>query len=131
MNKTVIAGLVLGVVMTAGSVKAGDEEVAKKLSPEQQAERTALIAKYDANKDGLLDNKEANQMSHADKLALAKSGGVGTAKKGVKGEKVKVEEHGVTVKVKAEAKVGDHTPIRKVEKSGADAMKPTKGKGKK
>ena len=49
----------------------------KPLSAEQQAQRKVLIQKYDTNRDGVLDNKEAKAMDKADKKALAKLAGSG------------------------------------------------------
>ncbi len=61
------------------SVQAADKDPGKALTPEQQKQRAELIKKYDTNKDGVLDQTEAKKMSRADKKALAKLGGIGSA----------------------------------------------------
>lgn len=119
MKRTLIAGVVLGLGLVGWSAWA--EESGKPLSAEQQAQRKVLIQKYDTNRDGVLDNKEAKAMDKADKKALAKLGGVGTAKKG--GEKVKPS---ATEKEKVEKKNAE-----KPKTTGAEPAKGGKGKGKK
>ena len=125
----------MAIGLTAGSVRAADEGAGKPLTAEQQQQRNELIAKYDVNKDGVLDKQESKKLSRSDKKALAKLGGVGTAKKsGEPGEPAKAKEE----KAKPEAK--EKAPEAKPESAGEKPAKPegngkpengSKGKGKK
>ena len=124
MKRTWIVGLVTGMGLVACSTWAADAEAGKGLTAEQQRERNALIQKYDANKDGVLDKDEAKQMSKADKKALAKVGGIGTTKKDVKPEKPTKPE-----KPKMEPK--PEKPAKTTEKSADDTVKAAKGKPRK
>jgi hypothetical protein len=127
MKKKWIAGLVMGLV--ACSAWAADGEGGKKLTAEQQQQRSALIQKYDANKDGTLDKKESKQMSKADKKALAKLGGVGTAKKSGEAEKGSAREKArKTKEEKKAAEAKAETAGKNVEKTGKDSVKSTKSK---
>jgi len=123
MKITTIALLVTGVAFAASSTWAADEGAGKPLSAEQQQQRSALIQQYDANKDGVLDNKEAKKMSRADKKALGKLGGVGTAKKSAAPEKAKGEAKA------AEGKAKEATEPGKAAQPTEGA--PAKDKGKK
>jgi len=84
MKKSLIVGL-LTVAITGLTVHAQEAESGKsKRTPEQAAQRQALIEKYDTNKDGKLSKDERAAMSKEDKQALAKTGGVGKAGQGEK-----------------------------------------------
>ena len=113
----------MGMAVTAGSAWAGDAEAGKGLTADQQRQRSALIQKYDVNKDGVLDKKEVKQMSKVDKKALAKVGGIGTAKKSAKTEQAEGTEKA--------AKEKDEKLGKEEEKAGEVAVKPAKGKHKK
>jgi hypothetical protein len=121
-----ITGVVLGLGLLAGTTWAADAEAGKGLTAEQQEQRGALVTKYDANLDGRLDEKEAKAMSRTDKRALAKVGGIGTAKKSAKQEKAEAKEK--AAKEKAE-KAEKAAAAKKAEKSGEKT--PPGGKGKK
>ena len=117
--------------LAACSTWAADAEAGKGLTAEQQQQRSALIQKYDVNKDGALDKKESKQMSKADKKALAKLGGIGTAKKGAEAEKTAEVEKVGKAKEEQKAAKANAEKAGKSEKNGKDAVKPAKGKGKK
>ena len=118
-----MAGLVTGMSLAACSAWAADAEAGKGLTAEQQQQRSALIQEYDVNKDGALDKNEAKEMSKADKKALAKLGGVGTAKKGAEAEKAAVAEQ--AGKAKEEPKAAETNAVKagKSEKNGRDTVK--------
>jgi hypothetical protein len=73
MKKTLLISLVM-VFGTSLSVLAAER--GRPLTPEQKQQRDAVIQKYDANKDGVLDKTEIKSLSKADKKTLAKTGGV-------------------------------------------------------
>ncbi len=52
----------------------GNRPPRPKLTEEQKAQRTALIAKYDANKDGKLDKEERAKVSDADRKLMRSFG---------------------------------------------------------
>ena len=66
-----LLGLTCAMALT---VNAAEGEKAKP-TPEQKAERKALIEKYDANKDGKVDKEERGKMSKEDKDKWASLGG--------------------------------------------------------
>ncbi len=71
---------IVGIMFCVGLVTspaAGKRE----LTPEQQAEKKALMDKYDTNKDGKLDKSEKAAMTAEDKEKLAKLQGGGAKKK--------------------------------------------------
>jgi high-affinity K+ transport system ATPase subunit B len=116
MKRTFIAGLAIGCFTLVSAWAAED---GKPLSAEQQQQRDAVIQKYDANKDGVLDKSEMKQLSKQDKKTLARTGGVGTAKKGAS------EASGAPEKA-AKAKPADKAPdVDKPEK----APQPTHERG--
>jgi hypothetical protein len=122
MKTTLMAGLVVAIGLAAGSVRAADEGAGKPLTAEQQQQRTALITKYDVNTDGVLDKQEMKKLSRSDKKALAKLGGVGTAKKSA--------EPGATAKSKEEkAKAGEATEKAPEAKPESAGEKPAKAEG--
>jgi hypothetical protein len=134
MKKTTIALLVTGVAFAASSTWAADEAAGKPLTAEQQQQRSALIQQYDANKDGVLDNKEAKKMSRADKKALGKLGGVGTAKKSAAPEKAKGEAKAAKGKAKEATEQGKAAPAgatNAVKATQSTEGAPAKDKGKK
>lgn len=53
----------------------------KNLTQEQQQHRSAIFEKYDADSDGVLTKKELKGVSKDEKKLLARTGGVGTARK--------------------------------------------------
>lgn len=57
------------------------DEKKDKATPEQKAERKALLEKYDANKDGKLDKEEKSKISAEDKEKLKKAHGERKKKK--------------------------------------------------
>ena len=65
----------------AWTANAQEADGRKGLSEEQAKQRQSLIEKYDADGDGVLSKSEQKTLSKADKQALAKTGGVGTARK--------------------------------------------------
>jgi hypothetical protein len=52
----------------------GNRPPRPKLTEEQKAQRTALIAKYDANKDGKLDKEERTKVSDDDRKLMRSFG---------------------------------------------------------
>ena len=81
MKNTLLASLIVGCV-AAVSVEAQAAKQGKAVPKEdQQAQRDAIIQKYDRNGDGVLDKAETKKLSKSDKKLLAKTGGVGTARK--------------------------------------------------
>src|SRR5690349_19308342 len=91
MKTLQMIGLTAVVGFLASPVWAADEVTDKPLTVQQRSE---IIAKYDTDKNGVLSQLEMKQLSPSDKHALARAGGVGTAKKAAKVEgepKVKVE----------------------------------------
>lgn len=63
---TTLVCAVLGLTLCAAD-PAGAEKEKSELTPEQAKEKKALIEKYDANKDGKLDEGEIEKMSKEDK----------------------------------------------------------------
>jgi hypothetical protein len=59
---------------TAIMVQAQDAKPKKVLTPEQQTVMTAMLAKYDTNKDGKLDKTERAAMTQEDKDKMIKVG---------------------------------------------------------
>ena len=81
MNKSFLAASVFGLAV-AISVQAQTETAGKAIPKVDQAPlRASTIAKYDLNKDGVLDKNETKRLSKEDKKLLARTGGVGTARK--------------------------------------------------
>jgi len=81
MKNTLLASLIVSCV-AAFSVEAQAAKQGKAVPKEdQQAQRDAIIQKYDRNGDGVLDKAESKKLSKSDKKLLAKTGGVGTARK--------------------------------------------------
>ena len=80
--------LLLGLVVAFGTTLAvcAAESHGKPLTAEQKQQRDAVIQKYDANKDGVLDKSELKGVSKAGKKVLAKTGGVPTTKGEAKAE---------------------------------------------
>ncbi|MCX7872114.1 MAG: hypothetical protein N2487_02375 [Verrucomicrobiae bacterium] len=68
MKKTIttVVCAVLGWTLCAAEPAAADKQKSE-LTPEQLKEQKALVEKYDANKDGKLDEAELAKMSQEDK----------------------------------------------------------------
>jgi hypothetical protein len=80
MKKLILVAVAL-LCVTAFTVQAGDKKgkaPKKELTPEQKQ----LMDKYDANKDGKLDEGEKAAMTAEDKAAWAKAAGSHGKKKG-------------------------------------------------
>jgi hypothetical protein len=71
MLRTFILAIALCGVMTL-TASAADKAKRPPLTEEQKAEKKALLAKYDENKDGKLSKKEKDAMSAEDKAKLEK-----------------------------------------------------------
>jgi len=126
MKTLQIIGLTAALGFLASPLWAEDAEHDKPSSEAQLKQRSEIIAKYDADKDGVLSQQELKQLSKSDKQALARTGGVGTAKKAAK--------QGAQPKVKAELKPADHKSEHaetNVEVKGIKNENAPKGKGKK
>lgn len=108
--------------MTALSSSAAEGRGRKPLSPEQQQTRDTIIQKYDANKDGVLDKAELKQISKRDKKALAKTGGVGTAKKVAK-LKEDTENEKLKEQKKVQKKAGEEAPAETAGKTKEPKVK--------
>jgi hypothetical protein len=80
MKRVLIATVVL-ICGAAGSANAQDVDGRTGLSEEQAKQRQSVVEKYDTDGDGLLSKDEEKGLSEADKKTLAKTGGVGTARK--------------------------------------------------
>lgn len=80
MRRILVVSLLLG-FSVALSARAADKGTGKPLTAEQQESRNSIVQKYDINQDGILDKKEIKKLSKEDKKTLARTGGVGTAKK--------------------------------------------------
>lgn len=81
MKNTLLVSLIVSCI-TVCSVEAQAAKQGKAVPKEdQQALRDSTIAKYDLNGDGVLDKAETKKLSKEDKKLLAKTGGVGTARK--------------------------------------------------
>ena len=52
----------------------GNRPPRPKLTEEQKAQRAALVAKYDANKDGKMDKEERDKVSEADRKLMRSFG---------------------------------------------------------
>ncbi len=62
-------------LLIAGALSVSAAEGTKKeLTPEQQKLRKEMIEKYDANKDGKIDEGEAAKISDADKAKMKEAG---------------------------------------------------------
>lgn len=83
MKRILLTSVVLGCA-TVWSVNAQDVGGRKGLTDEDSQQRKVLIEKYDVDGDGVLSKSEQKKLSKADKKALAKTGGVGTARKAPK-----------------------------------------------
>ncbi len=76
MKKLILAAaaLLCATVLTVQAEDAAVKKHAKKeLTPEQKQLQTDMLTKYDADKNGKLDEKEKAAMSEADKAAWAKA----------------------------------------------------------
>jgi len=113
MLVSVIVGCVAAFSIEAQAAKQG-KAVPKE---DQQAQRAAIIQKYDLNGDGVLDKAETKKLSKSDKKLLAKTGGVGTARKST--DKPGKGEEAVKPETEPEAK-----PEAKPE-SKPEVVKPT------
>jgi hypothetical protein len=120
MKKSLILGLLVGCA-TALSASAAEDQGEKTLTPEQQETRNAIIQKYDANKDGILDKTELKKISRSDKKALAKVGGVGTSMENTKVKPAKEDAE----KVKS---AGEKPEKTKPAREGTEKVKPAKEK---
>ena len=80
MRRILVVSLLLG-FSVALSARAADKGTGKPLTAEQQESRNSIVQKYDINQDGILDKMEIKKLSKEDKKTLARTGGVGTAKK--------------------------------------------------
>jgi hypothetical protein len=72
--------LTVGVFLPWGA-PANDVEIRKGKSVKASSQRQQVIVKYDANRDGVLSKPELKRLSKEEKRVLARTGGVGTAKK--------------------------------------------------
>ena len=61
-------------VQAQNATNATAKTAKKQLTAEQQAVQNAMLAKYDANKDGKLDKTERAAMSQEDKDKMIKAG---------------------------------------------------------
>jgi hypothetical protein len=74
MKKLLVAAIGL-LCATVIVVQAQDTKPPKKeLTPEQQAVKKEMLAKYDTNQDGKLDKEEKAKISQEDKDKMAKAG---------------------------------------------------------
>ena len=78
--RCLVAILTLGVVLP-WAAQASDVETRKGKSVKVSSQRQQVIVKYDANRDGVLSKSELKRLSKQEKRVLARTGGVGTAKK--------------------------------------------------
>jgi hypothetical protein len=123
MKTSQIMRLTAVVGMLASSAWAADEAAGKPQLEVQTKQRSEIIAKYDGDKDGVLSQQEMKQLSPDDKHALARSGGVGTAKK-------PATKDGEP-KVKVEGKSPSHKFEHPAPHNDAKGAKAPKAKGKK
>lgn len=79
MKRLIVMALVSGCAVW--SLTAQDVDGRKGLSEDESAQRNVVVAKYDVDGDGVLSKSEQKALSKEEKKLLAKSGGVGTAKK--------------------------------------------------
>jgi hypothetical protein len=122
MKNTLLAGLIFGCV-AAFSVEAQAAKQGKAVPKEdQQAQRDAIIQKYDRNGDGVLDKAESKKLSKSDKKLLAKTGGVGTARKST--DKSAKGDEAVKPEAKPEAKPESKPEVVKPATRPQPASKP-------
>jgi len=119
-------GLTAVIAFMACPSWAADGETPKPLTDAEKKQRSEIISKYDADKDGILSQQEMKQLSPSDKHALARTGGVGTAKKAAKPE----GEPKVNTEVKSNDRKFDHPKSKDPAKEMRSGSAP-KGKGKK
>jgi hypothetical protein len=72
MNKVLVIALGLLVAGTVTMSAAGGGK--KEMTPEQQKLKTEMTTKYDANKDGKIDEQEAAKISSEDKAKMKEAG---------------------------------------------------------
>ena len=72
MKKAVL--IILGLLVAGALTVSAAESKKKELTPEQQKLRKEMIAKYDANKDGKIDEQEAAKISAEDKAKMKEAG---------------------------------------------------------
>jgi hypothetical protein len=63
-------GLLIAGALTVNAAEGGKKE----MTPEQQKVRKEMVEKYDANKDGKVDEQEAAKISDADKAKMKEAG---------------------------------------------------------
>jgi hypothetical protein len=72
MKKLLVIALGL---LVAGTVSVNAAKGSKKsMTPEQQKLKTEMVEKYDANKDGKVDEQEAAKISDEDKTKMKEAG---------------------------------------------------------
>ena len=102
MKRLVWIGLGLGCAAVF-SANAQDAEGRKGLSEQDTQQRQAVIEKYDADSDGVLSKSEQKALSKEDKKRLAKTGGVGTARKATAAPEAKQKQDKKEVQRQANA----------------------------
>ena len=105
----------------AWSLTAQDVDGRKGLSEQERSDRNAVIEKHDVDGDGVLSSSELKGLSKEEKKTLAKTGGVGTARKAAS------ETHASKKSVEADA--GSET--RGKDRKPSDTGKPSKSPGQK
>jgi hypothetical protein len=118
MKRLQFAIIVAG-CFAACTANAQDADGGKDLSEAEAKQRQSVIEKYDTNGDGVLSKSEQKGLSKADKKTLARTGGVGTARKAPKQKAQKPDKDGDGEHEQSADK--DHNP------KGHDATKADKG----
>ena len=103
----------------ACAANAQDTDGRNDLSEAEAKQRQSVLEKYDTNGDGALSKSEQKGLSKADRKTLAKTGGVGTARKAPKQKAQKPDKDADGEHEQSTDK--DHDP------KGHDATKTDKG----
>lgn len=87
--KTLLIGVVVIASTAVWTAHGQDANGRTGLTEEQTQQRRSVIEKYDADGNGVLSKGEQKNLSKEDKKVLAKTGGVGTARKAAKAKEPK------------------------------------------
>ena len=123
MRRLIVIAVTLGGAVW--SLSAQDVGGRKGLSDQEVKERQAVVVEHDADGDGVLSKSEQEGLNKAEKKALARTGGAGTARKAAPQARVKANKSRARIQVKVGGgpKAGKPNDPIKTSKVG------TRGKG--
>ena len=66
--------IAFGLLIAGALTVSAADKTKKEMTPEQQKLKTEMTTKYDANKDGKIDEQEAAKIDRADKKKMKEAG---------------------------------------------------------